>query len=147
MNGKALFSFAFVYCIFFHDAKAQVGYIGNWSPNCGGFGGSINIVKNDDIKINVNDNNLYITARLTPRADEYDIYFKDIIESMNGVVDWANISLEKPIAKLRFQGSTASMDWIGFYDKTKHEYVWPTQTDFNIFSKRTAKIKLTKCHL
>lgn len=132
--------------VFSISSPAEVQYLGYWSPNCGGFGGSVNITKSDDIKVDVNNNNLYISAKISTESDGYSIYFSDIIESMNELIDWDNISHQKPMARINFKDDIATMDWLGFYDKSKHKYVWTTQSDFYIFAKKSKNISLNKCH-
>ncbi|MGA5656232.1 hypothetical protein [Rahnella contaminans] len=146
MNKLLKFTTLLVGIIFSISSHAASQYFGYWSPNCGGFGGSVNITKGDDIKVDVNNNNLYISAKISVETNGYNIYFTDVIESMNELIDWDNISHENPIAIMNFKDDVATMDWLGFYDKSKHKYVWTTQSDFYIFAKKSKAISLTKCH-
>ena len=76
-------------------------HIGYWSVNCGGFGGNINISKDNIATVNVNDNNLLIEARLMKtNKNSTQLFFVDVLESRNSLINWDSISHQKPIAKL-----------------------------------------------
>lgn len=128
-------------------AFANVENIGYWSVKCGGFGGSVEIYSSDEAKININDNNLYISAHLVEDPDgKSKVFYRDVIESMNDVINWADISQSKPIAELSTQNGILHVSWKGFYDTKKKSYVWKTEPDFVVASDGGGDIKMKKCN-
>nr|WP_278986697.1 hypothetical protein [Plesiomonas shigelloides] len=121
-------------------------YIGYWSVNCSGFGGSVIVSDMGEARVNVNDNNLLISAklrRLTKNSSE--LFFIDILESRNEKIDWLSISLDKPIAKLTVNDGVLVVNWFGFFDMKKKEYVWNTQPDFIVGTKNNKNTIMKKC--
>ncbi len=66
---------------------------------CGGFGGGVNIKTSKDVEVNINDNNLFISASLQPTTKgRYHLLYKGVIESNNGVIFFDDISKKISIA-------------------------------------------------
>ena len=121
-------------------------YVGYWSVNCGGFGGNLVVSDRGEVRINVNDNNLLISAKLRElTTNSSDLLFVDILESRNDKINWSSISLDKPIAKLAVNGGVLVVKWYGFFDMKKKEYVWNTQPDFIVGTKSNEAMIMKKC--
>lgn len=121
-------------------------YVGYWSVNCGGFGGNLVVSDWGAVRVNVNDNNLLISAKLRELTTNFsDLLFVDILESRNDKINWSSISLDKPIAKLTVNGGILVVKWYGFFDMKKKEYVWNTQPDFIIGTKSNEAMIMNKC--
>ncbi|EOI3556741.1 hypothetical protein ACMSZQ_003066 [Cronobacter dublinensis] len=74
-------------------------YEGYWAVKCGRFGGSVNIKASKDVEVNINDNNLFISASLQPTTKgRYHLLYQGVIQSTNGVIFWDDISKKRPIA-------------------------------------------------
>lgn len=98
------------------------------------------------MRVNVNDNNLLISAKLRELTkNSADLLFVDILESRNDKINWSSISLDKPIAKLTVNGGVVVVKWYGFFDLKKKEYVWKTQPDFVVGAKSNEAILMKKC--
>lgn len=90
-------------------------YIGYWSVNCGGFGGYVIVSDMGESRVNVNDNNLLISAKLRELTkNSSELFFIDILESRNEKIDWSSISLDKPIAKLTENDGVLVVNWFVF---------------------------------
>ena len=121
-------------------------YIGYWSVNCGGFGGNVIVSDMGEARVNVNDNNLLISAKLSELTkNSSELFFIDILESRNEKIDWSSISLDKPIAKLTVNYGVLVVNWFGFFDMKKKEYVWNTQPDFIVGTKNNKNTIMKKC--
>lgn len=121
-------------------------YVGYWSVNCGGFGGNLVVSDRGEVRINVNDNNLLISAKLRELTiNSSDLLFVDILESRNDKINWSSISLDKPIAKLTVNGGVLVVKWNSFFDMKKKEYVWNTQPDFIVETKSNEAMIMKKC--
>lgn len=121
-------------------------YIGYWSVNCGGFGGNVIVFDMGEARVNVNDNNLLISAKLRELTkNSSELFFIDILESRNEKIDWSSISLDKPIAKLTVNDGVLVVNWFGFFDMKKKEYVWNTQPDFIVDTKNNKNTIIKKC--
>ena len=121
-------------------------YVGYWSVNCGGFGGNLVVSDRGEVRINVNDNNLLISAKLRElTTNSSDLLFVDILESRNDKINWSSISLDKPIAKFTLNDGVLVVKWYGFFDMKKKEYVWNTQPDFIVGAKSNEAILMKKC--
>lgn len=121
-------------------------YIGYWSVNCGGFGGYVIVSDMGEARVNVNDNNLLISAKLRELTkNSSELFFIDILESRNEKIDWSSISLDKPIAKLTENDGVLVVNWFGFFDMKKKEYVWNTQPDFIVDTKNNKNTIMKKC--
>lgn len=121
-------------------------YIGYWSVNCGGFGGYVIVSDMGEARVNVNDNNLLISAKLRELTkNSSELFFIDILESRNEKIDWSSISLDKPIAKLTENDGVLVVNWFGFFDMKKKEYVWNTQPDFIVDTKHNKNTIMKKC--
>lgn len=133
----------------FFSCVANAGfspYVGYWSVNCGGFGGNVIVLDSGEVKVNVNDNNLLISGRLRKLTkNSSELLFIDMLESRNEKINWGSISLDKPIAKLTVNGGALIVDWFGFFDIKKKEYVWNTQPDFIVGTKNNETIIMGKC--
>lgn len=141
---KFVFLLMFIFPIF---AFGETGMSGYWSVKCGGFGGSIEINSADDAKININNNNLYILARLNQSPNgKTELYYQSVIESENNIIDWANISTSKPIAVVSLRDSVLNISWSGFYDIKKKQYVWKNEPDFVVAIENRQNIKMKKCN-
>ncbi|MGK0703859.1 hypothetical protein ACSFCW_10260 [Yokenella regensburgei] len=142
MKVLAFLVFLIPYCLF-----AQSDVVGYWSVKCGGFGGSLQISSSNEVNINVNDNNLYISARPDYSSKEKVIlYFNNIIESVNDEVKWGGISKEKPIAEAFLNDGMLYITWYGFYDAAKRKYIWIKQPDFVVASGGNRNIKMKRCN-
>lgn len=121
-------------------------YVGYWSVNCGGFGGNLVVSDRGEVRVNVNDNNLLISAKLRElTTNSSDLLFADMLESRNDKINWSSISLDKPIAKLTVNGGVLVVKWYGFFDIKKKEYVWKTQPDFILGTKSNEAMLMNKC--
>lgn len=121
-------------------------YIGYWSVNCGGFGGNVIVSDMGEVRVNINDNNLLISAKLRELTkNSSELFFIDILESRNEKIDWSSISLDKPIAKLTDNDGVLVVNWFGFFDMKKKEYVWNTQPDFIVDTKNNKNTIMKKC--
>lgn len=139
-----VFLLMFIFPIF---AFGETGMSGYWSVKCGVFGGSIEINSADDAKININNNNLYILAKLNQGPNgKMELYYQSVVESENNIIDWANISISKPIAVVSLQDSVLSISWNGFYDIKKKQYVWKNEPDFVVAIENRQNIKMKKCN-
>jgi hypothetical protein len=118
---------------------------GYWSPNCGGFGGSITIDTNNGVKIDVNSNNLLISAKLKKYDAGFYILFNDVEESNNEIINWEMISKSKPIAEFITNDNKATMKWFGFYDNKLRHYIWDKEADFVIAEDSKQIITLSRC--
>lgn len=128
-------------------ASANIGsYVGYWSVNCGGFGGNIIVSDGGGVRINVNDNNLLISAKLKElKSGSSELFFVDVLESRNEKINWSSISLEKPIAKLSVNGKFLVVNWYGFFDKKKRLYIWNKQPDFILENNGDETAMMKKC--
>ncbi|MEZ6927594.1 MULTISPECIES: hypothetical protein [Aeromonas] len=144
MISRFLFIFLAVFsCV--ANAKFS-SYVGYWSVNCGGFGGNIVVSDRGEVRVNVNDNNLLISAKLRAlTTNSSDLIFVDMLESLNHKINWSSISLDKPIAKLTINGGVLVIKWYGFFDMKKKEYVWSTQPDFITGTKSNKTTIMNKC--
>lgn len=121
-------------------------YIGYWSVNCGGVGGYVIVSDMGEARVNVNDNNLLISAKLRGLTkNSSELFFIDILESRNEKIDWSSISLDKPIAKLTENDGVLVVNWFGYFDMKKKEYVWNTQPDFIVDTKNNKNTIMKKC--
>ena len=121
-------------------------YVGYWSVNCGGFGGNLVVSDWGAVRVNVNDNNLLISAKLRELTTNFsDLLFVDILESRNDKINWSSISLDKPIAKFTLNDGVLVVKWYGFFDMKKKEYVWNTQPDFIVGTKSNEAMIMKKC--
>ena len=125
---------------------ADMSDVGYWSVKCGGFGGGIEIEKNNELSMNINDNNLYISAYAKKVGGGTKIFLGDIVESLNDVVNWGNISRNKPIAEVSFQDGKLYLSWKGFFDVKKSRYIWDKEPDFVVASGRKKDIKMEICN-
>lgn len=88
--------------------------------NCGGFGGSIQIHRINTAEINVNENNLFVSALVKKDLNGViKIYYDHFIESVNDKIDWNDISKEKPIAEAELKNGILHLSWKGFFDVKK----------------------------
>lgn len=123
-------------------------HIGYWSVNCGGFGGNINISKDNIATVNVNDNNLLIEARLMKtNKNSTQLFFVDVLESRNSLINWDSISHQKPIAKLVMDKNIIDMTWLGFYDEKLGKHVWNMLAQFLFLKIKMGNIIMNKCRL
>ncbi|MGL5680040.1 MAG: hypothetical protein ACRDC2_10620 [Plesiomonas shigelloides] len=121
-------------------------YIGYWSVNCGGFGGNVIVSDMGEVRVNINDNSLLISAKLRELTKySSELFFIDILESRNEKIDWSSISLDKPIAKLTVNDGALVVNWFGFFDMKNKEYVWNTQPDFIVGTKNNKNTIMKKC--
>lgn len=110
---------------------STASYTGYWSVNCYGFGGYINIEKDGATTINVNDNNLYIDAKMkVTEPGLAELYFVGVHESRNEVIDFDAIEISRPIARLRLINNRINLNWLGFFDRARKKYIWDKQADF-----------------
>ncbi|HHA1936156.1 TPA: hypothetical protein ACOEP6_004659 [Enterobacter ludwigii] len=120
--------------------------IGYWSVKCGGFGGYIQVISENDVRINVNDNNLYVKGVLTERSDgRSEVYYREVLESMNDDISWEAVSKIKPIAELSYKNNVLSVVWKGFYDVNKKKYLWVNEPDF-VIANNEKNIEMKQCH-
>lgn len=120
---------------------------GYWAVKCGGFGGNIQIDTEGDVRVNVNDNNLFVSSRL--KSDENGkttLYYQDVIETENDVIDWRSISKSKPIASMSLKDGVLNVFWRGFYDVNEKKYVWINEPDFVVAAGGNNNIKMNKCN-
>lgn len=100
-----------------------------------------------EVKINVNNNNLYVLSNL--KKDPHGkvlIFYKEVIESVNAMINWDDVSHEKPIAEISFINDDLYMTWKGFFDVKKNIYVWGKEPDFVVQAGSNANIKMNKCN-
>lgn len=139
--------FAILFFIISTPAFCDNNVIGYWSVKCGGFGGYIQVISKNDVKINVNDNNLYVKGVLTEISDgKSELYYREVLESMNDEVLWGSVSKVKPMAEVSYKNNTLSVIWKGFYDVNKKKYLWVNEPDFVIASGKGNDIEMQKCH-
>lgn len=136
-----------VFClIFFITDFSKAGMAGYWSVNCGGFGGSIQIHITNTAEINVNENNLFISAIVKKGFNGImEIYFDHFIESVNDKIVWGDISKEKPIAEAEIKNGVLHLSWKGFYDTNKNHYIWQKEADFVIASDGKVDTEMKRC--
>lgn len=135
-----IFLFPIISC-----AKAEL--VGYWSVKCGGFGGSVEIIKPDIAKININDNNLFVSAHLEEGINGLtEVFYSDVIESMNEEISWGEISKRKPIAEILVRNGILHLAWKGFFDVKDNHYVWKKEPDFVVASKGKVHIEMKKCN-
>lgn len=121
--------------------------IGYWSIKCGGFGGYIQVMSKNEVKVNVNDNNLYIKGVLTDVSEgKSELYYREVLESTNDEISWGAVSKVKPIAEISYKNNVISVIWKGFYDVNKKKYLWVSEPDFVIAGDKKNDIKMQKCH-
>ncbi|MGY5360320.1 hypothetical protein ACXFAT_21275 [Cronobacter dublinensis] len=73
-------------------------YEGYWAVKCGRLGSSVNIKASKDVEVNINDNNLFISASLQPTTKgRYRLLYQGVIESTNGVIFFGMISRKKDL--------------------------------------------------
>lgn len=119
---------------------------GYWAVKCGGFGGNVQIDASGNAKINVNDNNLFISARLvSDKSGKSVVYYQDVIESENDVIDWNSVSKDKPLANIHFINNAMELSWNGFYDLKARKYIWKSEPDFVVASKSNSVV-MQKCN-
>ena len=80
-------------------------------------------------------NQIYIYTSFKKETAEkvYSMYYDSIADLGRGGLrlNWDSFSLDIPIARIQLvNDSTAYIKWIGFYDKSKREYVFK-ESDFN----------------
>lgn len=138
---RVLFILMFLISPFSFGAPALSGY---WAVKCGGFGGNVQVSSSGDVKININDNNLLISARLYDDSSKSILYYQDVIESNNDTIDWGNISKSKAIAVISMKNNELNLSWRGFYDQKRGHYVWVNGPDF-VVASGSNNIKLKKC--
>ncbi|MDK9605830.1 hypothetical protein [Lelliottia wanjuensis] len=119
---------------------------GYWAVKCGGFGGSIQVSTNESAKINVNDNNLLIAVNLVDNGKgNASVYYSDVIESQNDIIDWNSVSKRKSIAKLSLKNGILHVFWNGFYDDKTKKYIWLNDPDFVVATEGNRDVKMGKC--
>lgn len=127
-------------------ASPKAHMAGYWSVNCGGFGGSIQIHRINTAEINVNENNLFVSALVKKDLNGViKIYYDHFIESMNDKIDWNDISKEKPIAEAELKNGILHLSWKGFFDVKKNDYIWQEEADFVIASDGEVNTKMKRC--
>ncbi|TKI02321.1 hypothetical protein [Martelella alba] len=127
----------------FANPEDSVGY---WSVNCGGFGGSVEVKPSHEARVNVNDNNLYISGGIVEDNNgKLKLFYRDVIESMNETIDWSDISQSEPIAEMSIENGTLHMTWKGFFDNKQKIYIWKSEPDFVVASEGSANVKMKKC--
>lgn len=136
-----------VVCIFpslaFANLEDGVGY---WAVKCGGFGGSVEIGSTNEAKININDNNLYISGRIEEdRNGELKLFYKDVVETINDKIVWSDISQSKPIAEISIKDGIMHMKWKGFFDTKNNNYIWKSEPDFVVASGSRLNVEMNKC--
>ncbi|HEY4435943.1 MAG TPA: hypothetical protein VGN40_07250 [Lelliottia sp.] len=128
-------------------AFGEADMSGYWSVKCGGFGGNIQINTSNEVKININDNNLFISAHLGhDKNGVTEIYYQNIIESDNDLIDWEHISRNKPIATISLKDNILDVSWHGLFDSKKGIYVWENQPDFVVATGNRQEIKMQRCN-
>ncbi|MBZ6072440.1 hypothetical protein [Aeromonas schubertii] len=144
MTSRVVFIFLAVFsCV----ANAKISsYAGYWLVNCGGFGGNVIVSGGGGVRVNVNDNNLLISAKLRELTkSSAELLFVDVLESRNEKINWSSTSLDKPIAKLSLKGGVLIVNWYGFFDMKMKKYVWNTQPDFIVGTKSNENTIMKKC--
>lgn len=117
-------------------------FIGRWSPNCERFGG-INIQSKNNIIIEVNANQIYITSHGAPLNSTLDIFLDHPDDLGRGgmMLNWNLFSKNTPIAKFTLVSSeSAEVEWFGFYNVSSKSREWVNESDLAgpdslIFSK------------
>lgn len=134
-------------CTFPVLAFANVGEgVGYWAVKCGGFGGGVEIETSNEVKININDNNLYVSGFIQKDYNgQLKLFYKDVIETMNETIDWAVISQSKPIADVTFKNGIMHMKWKGFFDTKHNNYIWKSEPDFVVASGNRLNVEMNKC--
>lgn len=134
-------------CFFPALALANTGEsVGYWAVKCGGFGGSIEISASNEAKININDNNLYISAGLVKDSNsKSQVFYRNVIESTNDKINWEEISKNKPIAELSIEDGIIHMAWKGFFDVKKKAYIWKVEPDFIVASGGNVNVEMKRC--
>ncbi|EGT4281625.1 hypothetical protein DOX53_16590 [Cronobacter malonaticus] len=138
----------FLFSIFLQSMEAFPNplYKGYWAIKCGGFGGGIIIKPSGEVQVNVNENNLFVSASLRDATKEhYYLLYHDVIESVNNVISWGDVSKNKPIAEFYFKNKFMYLKWNGFYNVKKNVYTWRVEPDFVIVSGGNSLIKMQKC--
>lgn len=127
----------------FANIEKEVGY---WAVKCGGFGGTVEIESSNEVKINVNDNNLYVSGIIQEDHNgQLELFYKEVIETMNETIDWTVISQNKPIADITFKNGIMHMKWIGFFDTKNNNYIWKSEPDFVVASGDRFNVEMNKC--
>jgi hypothetical protein len=134
-------------CLFPVLVFANIGEgVGYWAVKCGGFGGSVEIESSNEVKININDNNLYVSGFIQKDYNgQLNLFYKDVIETMNETIDWTVISQSKPIADVTFKNGTMHMKWKGFFDTKHNNYIWKSEPDFVVASGDRLNVEMNKC--
>lgn len=134
-------------CLFPVLVFANIGDgVGYWAVECGGFGGSVEIESLNEVRININDNNLYVSGFIQKDYNgQLKLFYKDVIETMNETIDWAVISQSKPIADVTFKNGTMHMKWRGFFDTKHNNYIWKSEPDFVVASGDRLNVEMNKC--
>lgn len=148
MISKIKYILPLIFCLIpllsFANSEEIVGY---WAVKCGGFGGSVEIESSNEVKINVNDNNLYISGGIAKDSDgKSKLFYHDVIESMNEIIHWPDISQSKPIADISVENGTMYIVWKGFFDAKQKKYVWKKEPDFIVASHGNINIEMKKCN-
>ena len=147
MNSKILKAIILLICALPALAFANIGKdVGYWAVKCGGFGGSVEIESSNEVKININDNNLYISGIIQEGHNgQLELFYKNVIETMNETIDWTVISQNKPIADIAFENGIMYMKWIGFFDTQNNNYIWRSEPDFVVASGDRSNVEMNKC--
>ncbi|MGU3416654.1 hypothetical protein ACLBW0_23950 [Enterobacteriaceae bacterium C34A] len=148
MNSKTWKSIILLVCalpaLAFPNIERGVGY---WAVKCGGFGGFVEIESSNEVKVNVNDNNLYISGSIQEGNDGHlSLFYKDVLETMSDTIDWAVISQSKPIADITFKNGTMHIKWEGFFDTKLNDYIWKSEPDFVVASGSRFNVVMNKCN-
>jgi hypothetical protein len=122
---------------------------GFWKVNCSR-AGYMRIKKVNDIEIEVNSNQIYISAIAKFSEKEPNrllLYLKNTIDLGAGGMNlpWANFSKEKPIAAIEYLPSKKNemnFSWYGFYNTKTFQYEWVKNTDW---SELYQNFRLIKC--
>lgn len=108
-------------------------FVGRWSPDCANIQG-FQIKEDDSALIEVNSNQIYVTAKIASKATDVISlsYVQPADLGAGGMrLQWTKFSRKMPIAKIsRRARDQAELDWYGFYESTKKQFVWKSEPDF-----------------
>ena len=111
---------------------------GNWKgdKNCEISAGVFTIGANNPIEIEVNSNQVYISATIVKKeGGGYLVYFNKTEDLGRGGMNlkWEDYSKDTPIAELVLNGNNLKVVWKGFYNNKSKQYEWLKDTDWNAF--------------
>lgn len=118
--------------VFSSDSIVAQRFIGRWSSDCSTVTG-VTIDNLGKISVAVNENQIHITSRGQYNDNTATLFLESPDELGRGgmMLDWDKFSTKIPIAKITLMSaSVAKLQWYGFFNSTKEQYVWTTEPEF-----------------